>query len=113
MARYLETAAKAAEVLDSIMECLKDHPDREHILSQTIYLYNLGIRTAPRATQSTVRLNAIRVMAKNQPAKISMVEKKATSMYKGNYTYKAIRIETAPHDQPYIVEDGADADTTE
>lgn len=93
MAKYLKTAAKANDVITSIMGSLGEHPEKEYILSQLLYLYNLGIRTAPRATQSTVRLNAVKEAAKGQPVKISMVEREATG-YRGPYTFKAINIET-------------------
>jgi hypothetical protein len=105
MARYLEIASKASEVVDDVMNTIDSLPQdkKEYILSQILYLYNLGIRTAPRATQSTVRLNAIVAAAKNQKATVRMVEKSGTG-YRGPYTYKAIQIITNP---TTTVEDGS------
>lgn len=92
MAAYLKKAEQAGKIIDSIMDEVKDHSSKDFILSNLLYLYNLGIRTAPRPTQSTVRQRAVEAAAKNQPAKISMVEKTGTG-YKGTYTYKAIQIQ--------------------
>lgn len=90
MAKYLQTAAKASIVIDDIITLIKDHPNKEYILHQIIYLYNLGIRTSPRACQSTVRYNAVKEAAKNQPCKISMTEKKDPTT---GFTYKALCID--------------------
>lgn len=92
MARYMKIASDASAVVDSIMYKLKDHPMSTEILADVVYLYNLGIRTAPRATQSTVRLNAIKEAAKNQPVSIRMIEKKSNNPRFP--TYKAIQILT-------------------
>ena len=93
MARYMKIASDASMVVDNIMDKLKGHPLSTEILADLLYLYNLGIRTAPRATQSTVRLNAVIEAAKNQPATIRMVEKPSNSP---RYPiYKAIRIITS------------------
>lgn len=40
MTQYIQTADKAAEVLDNIMSHLKDHPEKDMLLSQIIYLFN-------------------------------------------------------------------------
>ena len=117
MARYLQTAAQANEVVkdivNSVKELTSDNVDvgtiENHILSQCLYLYNLGIRTAPRATQSTVRLNAVKEAAKGTNASVTMTEKQGHSTYKGNYTYKAIRIQTGQQGNN-IIEEGNDED---
>jgi hypothetical protein len=111
MARYLEVAAKASEVVDGIMDRIKDHPNRDEIASQLVYLYNLGIRTSPRPCQSTVRLNAVVRAAKNQPLKVRFVEKTAKG-FKGEYTYKAINISsTRQPDLPTLSDDTADLES--
>lgn len=91
MARYLETAAKANEVITDILDVVDrlDPQEKSYITSQLLYLYNLGIRTAPRATQSTVRLNAVRAAAKGTEAKVSMTTKEG---YNGK-TYNALSIQ--------------------
>jgi len=95
MARYMKVAADAPAVVDNIMNLVgRDNPMSAEILSDILYLYNLGIRTAPRAVQSTVRLNAVREAGKNQRCTIRMVEKPS-----GNPrypTYKAIQISVVP-----------------
>lgn len=94
MARYMKVAAQATQVVDNIMKLVGDNPHSNEILSDLLYLYNLGIRTAPRAVQSTVRLNAVIEAARNQKATVRMVEKPS-----GNPrypTYKAIQIRTSP-----------------
>lgn len=107
MAKYLETAAKASVVVDDIMNTIDDLPQdkKDYILSQVLYLYNLGIRTAPRATQSTVRLNAVVAAARNQKATIRMTEKSGTG-YRGPFTYKAIQIITG--NSPTVEEGDSD-----
>jgi hypothetical protein len=91
---YMKIASDASTVVDNIMDKLKGYPLSTEILADLLYLYNLGIRTAPRAVQSTVRLNAVREAAKNQPATIRMIEKQSDNP---RYpTYKAIQISTAP-----------------
>lgn len=100
MARYMKIAAQATNTVDNIMKMVGDNPHASDILSELLYLYNLGIRTAPRAVQSTVRLNAVIEAARNQKATIRMVEKAS-----GNPrypTYKAIQILTSGN----TVEDG-------
>ena len=107
MARYMKVAADASAVVDNIMNLVgKDSPMSAEILSDVLYLYNLGIRTAPRAVQSTVRLNAVREAGKNQKCTIRMVERPS-----GNPrypTYKAIQITTSPAMPGHLVqrEDG-------
>lgn len=92
MARYMKIAAQASQIVDSIMQLVGDNPHAPEILSDILYLYNLGIRTAPRAVQSTVRLNAVIEAARNQKATIRIVEKKSSNP---RYpTYKAIQITT-------------------
>ena len=88
MARYLETAAKANEVVKDILENVPEDK-KSYITSQILYLYNLGIRTAPRATQSTVRLNAVVTAAKGTGASVNMVTKEGYN----NRTYNALQID--------------------
>lgn len=102
MAAYLKKAEQANKVIKSVMDTIKDHPDHDFILSQILYLYNLGIRTAPRPTQTTVRLRAVETAAKGLPATIRMTTKTGKG-YKGEYTYNAISIQVKKAEP---VEDG-------
>lgn len=96
MPRYIETANKASVVLDGIMNHLKDHPEKDLLLSQIIYLFNMGIRISPRGVQSTVRLNAVKQVAKNQPAQISLIRKPFTNSRGQADSYNAINIQISP-----------------
>lgn len=109
MAAYMKKAEQASTIIDGIMDQIKNNPtpDQGQILSQLIYLYNLGIRTAPRPTQSTVRLNAVSRAARNQPASIRLVEKSGKGFDGRTYTYKAINIQVSiPNTSVSTVEDG-------
>lgn len=95
MTRYAETAQKAQAVLDEIVASLPamDPETKAHIISQTIYIYNLGIRTAPRGVQATVRLRAVSIVAQNQPVSIAMEQKQGNG-HRGPYTYNALIIKS-------------------
>jgi len=58
MARYLQVAQDANTQIKKITENHGAMTD-DQLVKELAYLYNLGIRTAPRAVQSTVRLNAV------------------------------------------------------
>lgn len=108
MARYLQTADKASQILDQIMHTLKDHPDKEHLLTQIIYLFNLGIRVSPRGVQSTVRLNAVKEAAKNQPVRIFFSTKEFTDRFGNKGTYQAINIQASATTSLQEGDDAAD-----
>lgn len=75
MARYLEVAADARETIDALMAHIPE--DRHEVVAPMIaHIYNYGIRTAPRAVQSTVRYNAVRTACLNLPVKIAMEKRK-------------------------------------
>jgi hypothetical protein len=111
MAAYLKKAEQANKVIKSIMDALNGVPEIEHekdfILSQALYLYNLGIRTAPRPTQSTVRLRAVEAAASGFPGTTVRMVTKTGKGFRGEYTYNAISIQVKRTDP---VEDG-DTDT--
>jgi hypothetical protein len=108
MARYLQTADKASEVLDQIMHKLKDHPDKELLLTQIIYLFNMGIRISPRGVQATVRLNAVKEAAKNQPVRIFYTTKEYTDRYGNKGSYQAINIQASANTSLQEGDDAAD-----
>lgn len=58
MARYLKIAADANTQIKKIVTNADSMSD-EQLAIELAYLYNLGIRTNPRACQGTVRLNAV------------------------------------------------------
>lgn len=109
MPRYMEIAKQAQSVVDSVMLTLKDHPEKEFILPQLLFLYNLGIRTAPRATQSTVRLNAVVEAGRNQPVNTKLVTRTGKG-YKGDYTYKAISIQVTTNPSASVEDSSTDTD---
>jgi hypothetical protein len=80
MARYLETASEANELIKDLIEHTHGFDDNSDPMYQAfceklIRLYNLGIRTAPRAVQSTVRLRACQEAAKDLPINVRMAER--------------------------------------
>lgn len=74
MARYLETAAEANKVAESLLSLVPDatKPQAAELIAR---LYNLGIRTAPRAVQSTVRFNAVQRAVRGLPVKVRMEQR--------------------------------------
>lgn len=84
MAQYMNTANEANKKIQEILDYVWNNTELHYevinsyktelgtLLAQ---LYNLGIRTAPRAVQSTVRLNAVREACKGLPLTIT-IEKK-------------------------------------
>lgn len=93
MAKYLQVAEKAKQLIDRVMENIpKDSPFRSEVAADLAYLYNLGIRTSPRPTQSTVRLRAVQAAVKGQPLRVTLVEKEGRGL-RGPYTFKAICIQ--------------------
>ncbi len=74
MARYMETAAQANGVAQELLT-LTHNIDQPRAAELIARLSNLGIRTAPRAVQSTVRLNAVRRAVQDLPVKVSMEQR--------------------------------------
>ena len=73
MARYLETAATAATVINEVAMMIPEE-HRTEALCKIAEIYNLGIRTAPRACQSTVRFRAVERAMKELPVHVMMKE---------------------------------------
>lgn len=92
MSRYLETAETAGEFIKSAVKMYREalesnarldkskpELDEKQVKEFAILLgtiYNLGIRTAPRATQSTVRYRAVAQAMKGLPVNVKMKEVK-------------------------------------
>lgn len=74
MPRYMDTAAEANKVAQDLLNCVTSdyRPQAAELIAR---LYNLGIRTAPRAVQSTVRFNAVRRAVQDLPVKVSMEQR--------------------------------------
>lgn len=75
MARYMERAAEANKVAQELLEGILCEEDKPHAAELIARLYNLGIRTAPRAVQSTVRYNAVKRAVQDLPVKVSMEQR--------------------------------------
>lgn len=69
MARYLQIAAQANEVVGAILATVPEK-DRPQLAASLAKLYNLGIRTSPRPCQSTVRINAVTAALKGHGVRI-------------------------------------------
>lgn len=89
MARYLNTAKDANELIKKI---IKDSKNVDSYVDpkDLIMLYNLGIRTSPRPVQHTVRLRACEAAAQDTGVKVSMEEVPRDD---GRGTYNALRLE--------------------
>ena len=72
MARYMQIAADAGVIIRELLAQVptEQQPDFAVKLAK---VYNLGIRTAPRAVQSTVRRNAVAEAMRGLPVRVSMV----------------------------------------
>ncbi len=74
MPRYLEVAAEANQTAKALIEMVP--PERREVAAQAIArLVNYGIRCAPRAVHSTVRLNAVRRSVEGLPVRVEMKKK--------------------------------------
>ncbi len=80
MPRYMDIAAEANKVAYDLLGLFDElnSIDPHHVQSiksaaaeLIARLYNLGIRTAPRAVQSTVRYNAVKRAVQDLPVKVS------------------------------------------
>lgn len=79
MARYMETAAEANKVAQELLDMVMDEVgDKGKGMAAELIarLYNLGIRTAPRAVQSSVRYNAVKRAVQDLPVKVDMQQRK-------------------------------------
>ena len=87
MARYLQVAKSAQETIDALMMLIPDD-QKSQAAPLIAYVYNYGIRTSPRPTQSTVRFNAVREACKNLPVVVTMSEVRTES----GRTFNALRV---------------------
>ena len=74
MPRYMDTAAEANKLAQDLLVLIHDH-DQPKAAELIARLYNLGIRTAPRAVQSTVRYNAVKRAVQDLPVRVSMEQR--------------------------------------
>jgi hypothetical protein len=77
MARYMTVAADAGRQIEKIIGLVDNltdlTPEDIKVLAKEMgYLYNLGIRTAPRAVQGTVRKNAVAEALKSYDIHVGM-----------------------------------------
>lgn len=97
--QYMERAAEAREQINKTVKWFTDAgaaiEDQAELAKQLGYIYNHGIRTAPRGVQSTVRLNAVREALKDQNVMVTMVEKSYERRDGSTGTYNALHIRTA------------------
>lgn len=69
MPRYLEIARQAGEMVGAILSTVPE-AQRPQLAVSLAKLYNLGIRTSPRACQSTVRINAVSAAMRGHGVKV-------------------------------------------
>lgn len=77
MARYMETAAKANDKIRQIISEIEETfgvKDNGNLAAQIGEVYNLGIRTAPRGVQGTVRKNAVEAALKDLGVNVTMTK---------------------------------------
>lgn len=71
MSKYLKTAAQANDKIRQLLDLVPE----ENLQDAAVLageIYNLGIRTAPRATHSTVRFNAVSAALEDLGVDVSM-----------------------------------------
>lgn len=116
MARYHKIAEEANQIVITLFEqfCASNPgklPEQAEFLSSLLKLYNLGIRTSPRACQSTVRRNAVETAAKNTPVTITM-SKVPMKDYKGDPIpgryFNALGINSTLHNVSATLDDSSD-----
>lgn len=71
MARYLEVAAEANKTATNLL-ALVPEAHRADAAAMIAHLVNYGLRCAPRAVQSTVRLRAVQTATRGLPVKVDM-----------------------------------------
>lgn len=75
MAKYMQTAAEANEaatLLYDIVESKLSDDEKGAAACLIARLVNYGVRCAPRAVQSTVRLNAVKRAVEGLPVRVTM-----------------------------------------
>lgn len=88
MSKYLKTAAEAGQLIQSIVR--RNETLNAEDLADLVRLYNLGIKTAPRPVQRTVRLRACREAAKGLPLSVDLAERYD---HRTGQAYQAVNIE--------------------
>jgi len=97
MARYLEVATEANGTARELLSLIapENKPAAACLIAR---MMNWGLRCAPRAVQSTVRINAVKAAVRGLPVRCRLEERQ------GDYggTYKALVTEpvTEPVDLP-------------
>lgn len=74
MARYLEVAADANKTARALMELIPQERQKD-AAAMIAHLVNYGIRCAPRAVHSTVRLRAVERAVYGLPVRVDMIQK--------------------------------------
>lgn len=96
MARYLKTANQANSLIKKILNSpyldSLSESEKNELTVDLGYIYNLGIRTAPRAVHSTVRLNAVKEALFQLNVFVDM--KKVTDTKTG-FTFNALTLKKA------------------
>ena len=117
MARYENIAAEANQIVITLFENFcATHPgaisEQANFLEQLLRLYNLGIRTSPRACQSVVRERAVRLAAAKTPVTISMKKVPMTNRYTKEVIpgkhYNALQIHSTALDKESVLDDSTD-----
>lgn len=113
MPRYHGIAEKANTlILDIIqdVECssTKDDPYlKQRLIESLLRLYNLGIRTAPQATQAVVRKTAVEIASRTLPVVIGM---KKVPGYKPGMTFNALTITHASQQEIMLDSDSSESE---
>jgi len=84
MARYLETAAQANVTARELLALVSEE-HKGNAAEKIARLVNFGIRCAPRAVQSTVRINAVKRAVVGLPVRCRLEERQGD-----RGTYKAL-----------------------
>lgn len=104
MNRYMMIAADANKAINALIGLIPE--DAVPLAAPLIaHIYNYGIRTAPRAVQSTVRYNAVREACKGLPIKITMGKKKDERTGK---EFNVLHILSASGQTAFIPEESTD-----
>lgn len=116
MARYHKVAEEANQIVITLFErhCALvqgDLADQAEFLASLLKLYNLGIRTSPRACQATVRRTAVEMAAKSTPVTITMT-KVPMKDFSGNPIpgryFNALGINSTLHNSSATLDDSED-----
>jgi hypothetical protein len=110
MPRYLGIVVDAGQVIRELLATVpvEQQPDFAVKLGK---LYNLGIRTAPRAVQSTVRKNAVAEALRGLPVRVGMTPVTKPKRYGGGMvTFNALTLTPVGGSNTPTTEGDADED---